>query len=81
MVQENHKKLTVIVRTEKEVFGSLFGFFFLLCLFVLKTITLLEDRVYPGKEVGQVELSREMVSSTISLFCAGCCCEHPFCPV
>lgn len=82
-MKENHKKLPVIAGTEKEVLGDLVWvcFFFSLSLCFQKTITLLEDKVYPGKEVGQVELSREIVSCTVSVFYKGCFCEHPFHPV
>lgn len=81
MVKENHKMLPVIMGTEKEVLGVSFGGFFPLSLCFQTTITLLEDAVYPGKEVGQAEHSREMVSCTVSMFCEGHCCEHPFYPV
>lgn len=81
MVKENHKMLPVIVGTEKEVLGGLVWGFFLLSLCFQTTTTCLEDAVYPGKEVGQAEFSREMVSCTVSMFCEGYCCEHPVYPV
>lgn len=82
MIKENYKNFQWLWKLRRKFWGVWFGvFFFPLSFCFQKTIALLEDTVYPGKEVGPVELSRGIVSCTINVFCEGYCCEHPFCPV
>lgn len=74
MVRENDKKFTVTVGVEKEVLDS--------SSFYLQT----KSRYFSGRYSlsregeGQIELSREIVSCSISMCYEGCC-DPPCCPV